>query len=50
VVPSTVGAGAARVTVLDASPRPLREDRVIVTDTGEGGKQLADYLLERGLA
>ncbi len=50
VVPSTVGAGAARVTVLDASPRPPREDRVIVTDTGEGGKQLADYLLERGLA
>ncbi|MGC4175153.1 electron transfer flavoprotein subunit beta/FixA family protein [Demequina sp.] len=49
VVPSTVGAGAARVTVLDASPREPRTP-VIVTDTGEGGRQLADFLIERGLA
>jgi electron transfer flavoprotein beta subunit len=49
VVPTTVGAGAARVTVIDASPREPRTP-VIVTDTGEGGRQLADFLLERGLA
>jgi len=50
VVPTTVGAMAARTTVLDAAPRPPRADRVIVTDTGEGGRVLADFLLERGLA
>src|SRR6187551_1465974 len=36
IVASTVGAGAARVTVVSAEPRPPRADRVIVTDTGEG--------------
>ena len=49
VVPSTVGAGAARVSVVEAAPREPRTP-VIVTDTGEGGRQLADFLLERGLA
>lgn len=47
---SSVGAGAARTVVVDASPRPPRENRVTVTDTGDGGRQLADFLLEKGLA
>lgn len=47
---SSVGAAAARTTVVDASPRPPRENRQVVTDTGEGGVALADFLLERGLA
>ena len=49
VVPSTVGSAAARVSVVEAAPREPRTP-VIVTDTGEGGRQLADFLLERGLA
>ena len=49
VVPSTVGSAAARVSVIEAAPREPRTP-VIVTDTGEGGRQLADFLLERGLA
>lgn len=44
-----VGTGAARTEVLAASPRPLREGRVTVTDTGDGGTQLATYLIEKGL-
>lgn len=44
-----VGAMAARTTVVEASPRPVRDNRVIVTDKGEGGKQLAEFLIERGL-
>lgn len=47
---SSVGAGAARTVVVDASPRPPRENRVTVTDTGEGGVALADFLIEKGLA
>lgn len=47
--PASVGALAARTTVLDASPRPARENRVTVTDKGEGGVALADFLIERGL-
>ncbi|MFP5359698.1 MAG: electron transfer flavoprotein subunit beta, partial [Actinomycetes bacterium] len=50
VDPATVGAGAARTVVVDASPRPPRENRVVVTDTGDGGTRLADFLIERGLA
>ena len=49
VVPSTVGAGGSRVSVVDAAPREPRTP-IIVTDTGEGGRQLADFLLARGLA
>ncbi len=45
-----VGADAARTVVLDASPRPPRVNRQVVTDTGEGGKALAAFLIERGLA
>lgn len=47
---SEVGASAARTTVVDASERPPRENRVKVTDTGEGGTALADFLIEKGLA
>jgi electron transfer flavoprotein beta subunit len=50
VDPVTVGAMAARTTVVDASPRPPRENRVVVTDKGDGGQQLAAFLIERGLA
>ena len=50
VDPATVGAAASRTSVVAAEPRPPRENRVIVTDTGEGGRLLADFLLERGLA
>lgn len=50
VDPVTVGAMAARTTVVDASPRPPRENRVVVTDKGEGGQQLAAFLIERGFA
>lgn len=47
---ATVGAMASRTTVVDASPRPVRDNRVVVTDTGQGGEQLAAFLIERGLA
>lgn len=50
VDPVSVGALAARTSVVDASPRPVRENRTLVTDTGEGGYALADFLIERGLA
>lgn len=50
VDPVQVGSLAARTSVLEAVPRPPRENRVIVTDTGEGGKALAAFLVERGLA
>ena len=50
VDPDSVGAGASRTVVVEASPRPPRADRIIVTDTGEGGRLLADFLVERGLA
>lgn len=50
VDPVTVGAMSARTTVVEAAPRPARENRVVVTDKGEGGQQLAAFLIERGLA
>jgi len=49
VDPSEVGAGGARTRVLAAAPRPARTDRVLVTDTGDAGVQLAAYLVERKL-
>lgn len=49
-VPATsVGAKAARTTVLEAAPRPPRENVEIVNDTGDGGEKLAAYLIEKGL-
>jgi len=47
---ASVGAAAARTQVVWAKPRPPREGRVTITDTGEGGYALADFLIERGLA
>jgi electron transfer flavoprotein beta subunit len=48
--PGTVGASGARTRILSAAPRPAREDRVLVTDTGDAGAQLAAYLVEHKLA
>ncbi|MFN3866536.1 MAG: electron transfer flavoprotein subunit beta/FixA family protein [Demequina sp.] len=48
--PERVGGHAARATVVDASERPPRENRQLVTDKGEGGRELAEFLIERGLA
>ncbi|MDO5701134.1 MAG: electron transfer flavoprotein subunit beta/FixA family protein [Bowdeniella nasicola] len=39
-----LGASGAGVRVRDASPIPAREQGTIVTDTGDGGTRLADYL------
>ena len=50
VDPASVGSLAARTTVIEAAPRRPRENRVVVTDTGQGGVALADVLIERGLA
>ncbi|WP_084038181.1 electron transfer flavoprotein subunit beta/FixA family protein [Demequina sp. NBRC 110053] len=47
---AAVGGGASRTTVVEASERPERENRVTVTDTGDAGTQLADFLIEKGLA
>ncbi len=50
VDPASVGALGSRTTVIDALPQPPRENRVQVTDKGDGGTQLAQFLIERGLA
>ncbi|GAB3653643.1 electron transfer flavoprotein subunit beta/FixA family protein [Glycomyces tarimensis] len=42
--PGEVGAGAATTEVLNATDRPERTAGQIVTDEGEGGRQLAAYL------
>ncbi|SFB13941.1 electron transfer flavoprotein subunit beta/FixA family protein [Cellulomonas marina] len=49
VDPALTGAVGARTQVLVARPRPPREDRVLVQDTGDGGVRLAQFLVERGL-
>lgn len=49
VDPAQVGAAAARTKVLSAEPRPPREDQVLITDAGDGGRRLAQYLLENKL-
>lgn len=49
VDPSTVGPAAARTEVLDAQPRPPRTDRVLVTDDGGAGAQLAAWLVDHKL-
>ncbi len=45
-----VGAAGARTRVLRAEPRPPRTDRRVVVDSGDGGAQLASFLVERGFA
>lgn len=49
VDPAIVGAAGARTQVLEAAPRPPREDRVLITDTGDAGTRLATWLVERKL-
>lgn len=44
-----VGEAAARTQVLEATERPPREDRVLVTDDGEAGTRLAQHLVEQRL-
>ena len=46
---SAVGAAGARTEVLEAAPRPARDDRVLITDTGDAGLRLAAFLDENGL-
>ncbi len=48
--PSTVGEVGALTRVLNATPRPPRRDRRVVTDAGEGAEALASFLVERGFA
>jgi electron transfer flavoprotein beta subunit len=50
VTASSVGSSAAWSTVKDALPRPARTGGVKVTDEGEGGNKLADFLVEKRLA
>ncbi len=49
VDPAAVGEAGARTRVLEATPRPAREDRVLLTDTGDAGVRLAAFLEENGL-
>jgi len=50
VDPNDVGDLGARARVLSAAPRPPRDDRRVVSDTGDGGVQLAAFLAEKGFA
>ena len=50
VRPDEVGSSGARTRIVEAAPRPPRADRVLVTDTGDAGAQLAAYLVEHKLA
>ncbi|MDO8108248.1 electron transfer flavoprotein subunit beta/FixA family protein [Isoptericola sp. b441] len=47
--PAAVGAAGARTRVLTAEPRPPRTDRVLITDEGDAGVRLADFLAEHKL-
>src|SRR5665648_456523 len=47
--PAAVGDAGARTRVLEATPRPVREDRVLITDDGEAGLRLVAYLAENRL-
>lgn len=49
VDPSAVGHAGARTRVLEAEPRPPRENRVLITDEGDAGLRLAAYLVENRL-
>ncbi|HEY8720239.1 electron transfer flavoprotein subunit beta/FixA family protein [Pengzhenrongella sp.] len=49
VDPATVGTAGARTQVLEAAARPERTSRVLVTDDGTAGVQLAAYLVENKL-
>ena len=49
VDPGGVGAAGARTQVLEASERPPRENRVLITDEGDAGVRLAAFLVENKL-
>ena len=49
VDPSSVGAAGSRTRILDAAPRPQRENRVLITDDGTAGTQLAEFLAAQKL-
>ena len=44
-----VGAAGARTEVVEASPQPTRDDRVLLTDDGDAGLRLATFLVENKL-
>ena len=44
-----VGDAAARTEVLDSSARPERERGTVIIDSGDGGKQLAQWLVDQRL-
>ncbi|SNT17390.1 electron transfer flavoprotein beta subunit [Micrococcales bacterium KH10] len=44
-----VGQSAARTRVISAAPRPEKDPVIVHVDQGEGGKELADFLISRGL-
>ncbi len=50
IQPGEVGERAAWTRVLSAEPRPPREDRQVISDTGDGGTRLAAFLVEKGFA
>ncbi len=50
VDPATVGAAGARTRIVEAAPRPPRENRVLVTDDGTAGARLAQFLVDHKLA
>lgn len=45
-----VGTAGARTEVVTAAPRPARENRVLINDTGDAGVRLAAYLVDNQLA
>lgn len=49
VATDEVGAQGARTVVLSAAPRPERERGPVITDTGDAGAQLANWLVEQNL-
>ena len=49
VDPARVGLLGARTEVLEAAARPPRDNRVLVTDTGDAGVRLAAYLVDNQL-
>ncbi|HEX5333575.1 MAG TPA: electron transfer flavoprotein subunit beta/FixA family protein [Cellulomonas sp.] len=46
---AAVGDAGARTDVVDAARRPVRENRILVTDNGDAGLRLAAYLVENKL-
>lgn len=47
--PAVAGAAGARTETLSAAPRPARPEVELVTDKGEGGVALADFLIRNDL-